>query len=322
MDSLKILTTLTVVFWLPGGCYASSDGSWCYTEPHCGPKTWISLGHCNGKRQSPINIIQRDASHNPSLGPVDLVGYDNRKKLLEIRNTGKTVDVSLDDGLHLAGFGLPARYTAKSFHFHWGDGASQPGSEHQLDGKQYSMELHIVHTKNNMKMEDAVKDPKGIAVLAFFIEGSEKAKNKTAEPWELFAKNLKKVSKKGESMRLDSSYSLLDLMGSTNLTRYYRYPGSLTTPGCDEAVIWTVFADPIVVPPKVVKKFASELSSTEPSKATQLPLINNFRPLQKIGDRKVEASDALKSSAACFVSPPTVFILFLSITTFLQFFSV
>ncbi|XP_058036700.1 carbonic anhydrase 4-like [Ahaetulla prasina] len=320
MDSLKILTTLTVAFWFPSGCYTSSEGSWCYMEPQCGPRTWISLGHCNGKRQSPINIIQRDASHNPSLGPVNLVGYDNRKKLLEIKNTGKTVDVSLEDGLHLAGFGLPARYTAKSFHLHWGDGATRPGSEHQIDGKQYSMELHIVHTKNNLSISNAVKDSKGIAVLAFFIEESEKAKSKTEEAWELFAKNLKKISKKDEDVLLDGSFSLLDLMGSNDFTRYYRYAGSLTTPGCDEAVIWTIFADPIPVPPKVVRKFASELSSTESSKGPQL--INNFRPIQKIGDRKVEASDALKSAATIFVFAPTVFILFLSIATFLPVFSV
>ncbi|XP_070583562.1 carbonic anhydrase 4-like [Erythrolamprus reginae] len=318
MDFLKILTTLTMVYWLPSECSTVSEASWCYVEPHCGPQSWISLGRCNGKRQSPINIVHRASPRNLALGAMDLVGYDNPKKLLEIQNTGKTVDVTLGDGLHLSGLGLPDVYKAKSFHFHWGDGALKKGSEHQIDGKQYSMEMHIVHTRGNLSMLHAVKYAKGIAVLAFFIEESKHTESKTEHAWGLFTDHLKKVSKKGDNEHLDVSFSLLDLMGTTNFTRYYRYPGSLTTPGCEENVIWTVFADPILLPSKLVNKFTKGLYRDF---AEELRLKNNFRPIQKIGVRRVEASNAMKSAAALSVSPPTVFALFLSIATFLPFFS-
>ncbi|XP_061444368.1 carbonic anhydrase 4-like [Rhineura floridana] len=311
---------LTVVLLLLGGCYASSEGSWCYDALQCGPDTWSSLGHCGGKRQSPINIIAKEVKYNPKLGAVTLTGYGDSKKLREIKNTGKTVDIELANGLQLTGHGLPATYTAKAFHFHWGDGPSKPGSEHYINGERYSMELHIVHTKNNMNVSDAVKDPQGIAVLAFFVEAYEKAKGKTAEAWESFTKNLEKVAEKGEVSDLDSSISLLDLLGSTDLTRYYRYPGSLTTPGCEEVVLWTVFADPILVPDEVVHAFPYALHTTESSNGPHIE--NNFRPLQKIGDRKVESSAALKEdgrSAASIVSQPVEFLLFIFVATLASF---
>ncbi|KAH0626352.1 hypothetical protein JD844_001290 [Phrynosoma platyrhinos] len=174
------------------------------------------------------------------------------------------VDIELGDGLYLAGHGLPASYTAKSFHLHWGNGVSKPGSEHNVDGKRYSM------------------------------EGSEKAKGKTAQAWELFTKNLHKVSEKGEDTDLTSTVSLLDLVGSTDLGHYYRYSGSLTTPECTA--------------------FPSELHSTDSSSGPWIE--NNFRPLQKIGERKVEASASLKvRSAASFISQPATLLLFLFIIT-------
>nr|XP_020662975.1 carbonic anhydrase 4-like [Pogona vitticeps] len=308
--------TLLLVVLLSAESYTIPEDAWCYNEPRCAPNTWLSLGHCNGKRQSPIDIISGKATYNSSLGAVNLTGYGDREKLLEIKNTGKTVDIELASGLLLSGPGFPAPYTAKAFHLHWGNGVSRPGSEHYINGKRYAMELHIVHTKNNLSISDAVKDPEGIAVLGFFVEGSKNVTAKTAEAWEEFIKNLEKVSVKGKEEELESTVSLLDLLGSTDLASYYRYLGSLTTPGCNEVVIWTIFTDPILVPPKVVEAFPSELYSTESSNGPQLE--NNNRPLQKNGDRKVEASFKLHS-AASLVSQSATFPLFLFILTLMSF---
>ncbi|XP_066486476.1 carbonic anhydrase 4-like [Tiliqua scincoides] len=292
---------------------------WCYDDHHCGPSTWLSMGQCGGKRQSPIDINPDKTTHNSKLGPIILTGYGDSKKLLEMKNTGKTVDVELGDGLQLSGHGLPAPYTAKSFHLHWGNGNSRPGSEHYINGRQYSMELHIVHTKNNMSVADALKDPEGIAVLGFFVQGYEKTKGKTAEAWESLIKYLPKVSVKGEDTDLDGTVSLLDLLGTTDLARYYRYPGSLTTPDCNEVVLWTIFVEPILVPLKVVAAFPELYSTSSPGGPH---LENNFRPLQKIEERTVEASASMKSqlrSAAALDSQPVKFLLLIFITTITSF---
>lgn len=48
-------------------------------------------------------------------------------------------------------------------------------------------------------------------------------------------------------VNIDSKFSINDLIGNVDLTKYYRYMGSLTTPSCDEAVVWTVFKEPIKI---------------------------------------------------------------------------
>ena len=49
-----------------------------------------------------------------------------------------------------------------------------------------------------------------------------------------------------------SAFNLMDLL-PTNMTKYFRYQGSLTTPTCNEAVTWTVFNDTVKISRAQVK---------------------------------------------------------------------
>lgn len=58
----------------------------------------------------------------------------------------------------------------------------------------------------------------------------------------------------GQSVLLLAGISLDDLLVGVNRSNYYRYFGSLTTPTCNEAVVWTVFKDTIKVSNDLVRE--------------------------------------------------------------------
>lgn len=60
----------------------------------------------------------------------------------------------------------------------------------------------------------------------------------------LIADQLDEIRIEGEETMLKNSISFRDLLPTRN-DSFYRYFGSLTTPGCDEIVTWTVFDTPI-----------------------------------------------------------------------------
>jgi len=70
-----------------------------------------------------------------------------------------------------------------------------------------------------------------------------------------------------------------------NVQNFFRYSGSLTTPGCNEIVEWNVVDSPVLgFSEDQLLKFQSLLDSDG------LPILTNARPIQSLNDRVVKRS--------------------------------
>ncbi|MBN3313060.1 CAH4 anhydrase, partial [Atractosteus spatula] len=265
-----------------------SSGKWCYESQgpcrtNCtGPKIWHQIkeySECAMKRQSPINIVTNQAKPSSRLNTFDFEDYDEDFDTL-IKNNGHSVKVNLSSTIKISSGNLTGSYKAVEFHLHWGSETS-PGSEHTIDGEQYPMELHIVHIKETYKtVNEAMKDKSGIAVLGFFYEESS-TENPNYNP---IIEALSKINKSGESVALHGVILDKLIPAKENRTKYYRYEGSLTTPSCAEAVVWTVFENRIPLSKRQLSAFHN-ISFNDGS-----PMTENFRPVQPRNGRVVYVS--------------------------------
>ncbi|XP_028840687.1 carbonic anhydrase 4a [Denticeps clupeoides] len=264
-----------------------TGADWCYQsqvtcESHCkGPRKWEEESStCGGRKQSPINIVTRKTIPDERLTPFQFSGYQQAFRS-SIKNNGHSVAVNIPHMATISGGNLETTYKAVQFHLHWGRNGG-PGSEHTIDGEQYPMELHIVHMKQKFSsLSEALQDPTGVAVLGFFYEVSKLPNNKYGQ----LIKILESVPTKNASATFSSPLSLNQLIPrEQNLTGYYRYEGSLTTPGCNEAVVWTVFQDPIPLDRNQLSAF-SRLKFHDGTS-----MVDTFRPVQPLNDRTVYRS--------------------------------
>ncbi|KAL2096735.1 hypothetical protein ACEWY4_008883 [Coilia grayii] len=274
----------------------SLGAEWCYqsqvtcAKPCQGPLKWPEVAAtCGGKAQSPINIVTKKTLTDGRLQPLSYTGYQYAFQS-DIINNGHSgnfcvhiVQVNLPDSAKIEGGNLESSYKAIQLHFHWGaDGG--PGSEHTIDGEQYPMEMHIVHIKQRYhSLSEALKDKSGVAVLGFFYQESGSSNRK----YDSVINALKNIIRPGTNTTLyDLSLETL-IPSHSDLTVYYRYQGSLTTPQCDEAVVWTVFENTIPLSKQQLSAF-SQLSFADGQKMT-----STFRPVQPLYGREVYRSSAV-----------------------------
>lgn len=99
-------------------------------------------------------------------------------------------------------------------------------SEHTFNGKNYDLELHMVHKEYNTD---------NLSVLAIYFDVA--AGGDMDNP---FIASLKFDQKNPVA----SSVPLTDLINKLKKDKMYNYKGSLTTPPCSEVVNWIVVNDP------------------------------------------------------------------------------
>ncbi|XP_076025020.1 carbonic anhydrase 4a [Genypterus blacodes] len=277
MQHLILLASLWTLCTAADWCYQSQFSC----DHQCNaPEMWDHANSaCAGRAQSPINIVTRKTLMDERLTPFEFTGYQQTFRS-SIKNNGHSVQVGVTHLASISGGGLGTGYKAVQFHLHWGKNGG-PGSEHTVDGQQYPMELHIVHMKQQYTdLSAALSDPSGIAVLGFFYEESSST-NRKYEPLVSALRSIKATN--GNTSLSPISLSQL-IPAQQNLTNYYRYKGSLTTPGCAESVVWTVFESPVPLSREQLRAF-SDLKFHDGN-----PMVGTFRPVQPLNGRPVYRS--------------------------------
>ncbi len=224
----------------------SAGPEWSY-EGKTGPKHWAELSPewalaSSGTEQSPIDITEPRSSS--VLYPLN---FSYRPTPLNLVNNGHTIQQNFVPGSSVEIMGKT--YHLAQFHFH-------SRSEHRVKGRQFDLEMHLVH-------QDA--EGKLLVVGILFETGAENP----------FLAQFFDQLPATAHQTLASSGSLLNVSEVLPEDRsYYYYQGSLTTPPCTEGVQWYVLRQP-------------QQLSTSQLTAFRAIFSNNARPVQPLHARTV-----------------------------------
>ncbi|XP_073952727.1 putative carbonic anhydrase 5 [Choristoneura fumiferana] len=225
---------------------SSYQAEWAYDMEYRWP------GVCSsGTQQSPIDINTRqavlDRHHAHIRGPLVFRGYGHVTVTAE--NNGHTLRWSKVLGVQaptLSGGPLRGNYSFLQFHLHW-------LSEHAIDGYKYPLEIHMVHVKTGLTLNEALARPDGLAVVG--VMATLKSGPEAEHALEQLMPALP------ELMHRDDNHTQPEVIDLTRLLSpepqsFYTYHGSLTTPECQEVVTWIVMDKPIAISDNQYKYFS------------------------------------------------------------------
>ncbi len=234
---------------------AGGAPEWSY-EGSNGPEYWGDLlpdwAACsNGTEQSPINLTGARRGRAD-----DLKLYWNKNAEWEVENNGHTIELGATDAGYATLGGK--KFDLLQFHFH-------TPSEHAIKSERSEMEVHFVH-----RADDGL-----LAVLGVMMEiGRRNGGNSGGR--DLFSRIMAVAPEEKSEHGIELEHvNPNDLLPAANQgSDFYRYAGSLTTPGCNEIVTWTVLEKPITVKKPAVETFQDIF-----------PM--NARPLQDLNGREI-----------------------------------
>jgi len=237
------------------GSVNAEDTEFSYTGD-TGPAYWYELNPeweaCAGTdpdaRQSPIDINETKVDRHLRRLDLDICSTE-----IDLFNNGHTIEQHYEDtgsSIYFEG----RVYDLLQFHYH-------TFSEHAIEGELGDMELHAVF--RNPDEGD------------YLVVGQLFKVSKQGNPFIQALIDAGLPEKNGDTTESEEEVNVADVF--TNISSYYTYPGSLTTPPCSEIVTWVVLKQPTKI-------------TNEQYQAFRRILGNDFRPLQKLNDRVVRAT--------------------------------
>ena len=229
---------------IPSGASDKCEPKFTYDEGLRGPSHWA--GVCGtGHMQTPVDITKAEQVPVPPLPPLE---FSYKPAGLDVVNDCNNYQIKLrfPENQWLKVARKPYRLSEIDFH--------EP-AENAVNGKRAPMSIEMVHLSPESTF---------LVVEVPIVAGKENPVMKTL---------LDHIPPGGKEHAMDDvKINAMDLLPADH--GFYRFPGSLTAPICNEGVMWFLMKNPIEMSEAQINKYKEYYHNTA-------------RPLQPLNNRPV-----------------------------------